>query len=109
MRQAWNSAALHNDQVCALCDVVKAFMVISNEDACAAFLSVVESYTMQNCEGEMAALDMLNKQGIVRATQPSIMMPVKRVLSKKARNRASGHIPAKVRYESCFVVCRDTC
>ncbi|CAI5728803.1 unnamed protein product [Peronospora destructor] len=96
---AWNGAAFHNDQVCAICGVVKAFMVISNEKAWAAFLSMLESCTMQNCKGEMAALDMLNRQGIVSAIQPSIMMPVKRVLSKKARNRASGHIPAKGKIE----------
>ncbi|CAI5704658.1 unnamed protein product [Peronospora effusa] len=96
---AWNGAAFHNDQVCAICGMVKAFMVISNEKACAAFLSMVESYTMQNCEGEMATLNMLNRQGIVRAIQPSIMMPVKRVLGKKTRNRASGHIPAKGKME----------
>ena len=99
LRQAWNGAALHNGQICAICGVLKAFMVISNEKACAAFLSIVKSYTMQNCKGEMSALDMLNRQGIVRAIQPSIMMPVKRVLSKTAHNRASGHIPAKVRYK----------
>ncbi|CAH0517951.1 unnamed protein product [Peronospora belbahrii] len=92
---AWNGAALRNDQICALCGVLKAFVVVTHVDACAAFVSMVESRTMQNCEGEMAALDILNKQGIVRSIQPSILMPIKRTLSKKARNRARRHIPAK--------------
>lgn len=83
-------------------------MVISNEDVCTGFMAKVESCTKQNSEGEMAALDMLNKQGIVRAIEPSIMMPVKRVLNKKSRNRASGHIPAKVRCKVVVDLCENT-
>ncbi|ETO77783.1 hypothetical protein F444_07103 [Phytophthora nicotianae P1976] len=96
---AWNSTALHPDQISASCNVVKAFMLNSNEEACTAFMTKVESRTKQNSEIEMAALDTLNKQGIVRAIEPSIMVPVKRVVNRKSRNRPSGHVPAKGKLE----------
>ncbi|POM72636.1 Hypothetical protein PHPALM_10613, partial [Phytophthora palmivora] len=96
---AWNSAALHTNQICAACDMVKAFTLNTNEEACTAFLSKVEVCTKKNSENEMAALDMLNKQGIVRAIEPSIMVPVKRVLNRKSRSRGSGHIPAKGNFD----------
>ncbi|KAL4151985.1 hypothetical protein PRNP1_008920 [Phytophthora ramorum] len=91
---AWSSAALHINQIRQVCDVVEAFTLISNSDASRAFISKVESCTKENCEREMAALDTLDKQGIVRAIEPSIMVPVRRVLNKKSRNRVNGHIPA---------------
>ncbi|KAG3119662.1 hypothetical protein PI124_g2177 [Phytophthora idaei] len=96
---AWNSAAFHTHQIRAVCNVVKTFMLDSNEEACTAFMTKVESCTKQNSEIEMAALDTLNKQGIVRAIEPSIMVPVNRVVNRKSRSRPSGHVPAKGKLE----------
>ncbi|KAL3673360.1 hypothetical protein V7S43_001076 [Phytophthora oleae] len=92
---AWSSAAFPPNQVCAVCDVVKTFMLDSNAEACTEFMSRVELCTKRNSEIEMTALDTLDKQGIVRAIEPSIILPVKRVLNRKSRSRPSGHIPAK--------------
>ncbi|GMF12605.1 unnamed protein product [Phytophthora lilii] len=91
---AWNSAALHTDQIRAVCDVVRTFMVVSDVEASSAFISKVESCTQDNSEHEMAALDTLHKQGIVRAV-PSIVVPVRRMLIKKSRNRPFRHTPVK--------------
>ncbi|OWZ20352.1 hypothetical protein PHMEG_0005247 [Phytophthora megakarya] len=96
---AWNSAAFHTKHISVICDVVKAFMLDSNDEVHASFLSKVELCTKQNSENELAALDTLNKQGIVRAIEPSIIVPVKRVLKRKSRSRGSGHIPAKGNFE----------
>jgi hypothetical protein len=57
----------------------------------------VEAFTKDQAEREMGALDTLNKEGMGRALEPSIMVPVKRVLSTKSRARVSGHVPSKVR------------
>ncbi|KAJ8569402.1 hypothetical protein ON010_g5856 [Phytophthora cinnamomi] len=94
--QAWNSAALYPDQIRTVCDVVKAFLITSNLDDSAAFISNVEACTTDNSKREVVTLDTLNKQGIVREIEPSIMVPVKRVLLKKSRSRTTAHIPAKV-------------
>ncbi|KAI9906996.1 hypothetical protein PsorP6_004035 [Peronosclerospora sorghi] len=96
---AWNSAAFPPEHVCTLCDIVKSFTVLSSDDASTAFTLKVKACTVQNCEREMAALDFLNRQGIVRPIQPSIMMPVKRILNRKFRSRACRHIPAKGRID----------
>uniref|UniRef100_M4B6U0 CXXC-type domain-containing protein n=1 Tax=Hyaloperonospora arabidopsidis (strain Emoy2) TaxID=559515 RepID=M4B6U0_HYAAE len=96
---AWNSAAFHIGQVYALCGAVEALTLISNEAARTAFMLKVAACTVRNCEREAAALATLNQQGIVGTTQPSIIMPVKHILSKKARSRASGHIPAEGKIE----------
>ncbi|KAK1948078.1 putative DNA helicase INO80 [Phytophthora citrophthora] len=100
---AWNSAALPPHHVCAVCDVVKAFMLDSTAEACTQFMSRVELCTKRNSEVEATVLDTLDKQGIVRAIEPSIMLPVKRVLNRKSRSRPtrtlSGHVPAKGKLE----------
>ncbi|KAI9995858.1 hypothetical protein PInf_012926 [Phytophthora infestans] len=96
---AWNSAALHPDQIGVACNMVKAFMLDANEEVCSTFMTKVEWRTKQNSEIEMAALDTLNKQGIVRAIEPSIMVPVKRVVNRKSRSRPSAHVPAKGKLE----------
>ncbi|KAG1693146.1 hypothetical protein DVH05_023926 [Phytophthora capsici] len=100
---AWNSAAFPPHQICAVCDVVKAFMLDSTAEACTQFMSRVELCTKRNSEVEATALDTLNKQGIVRAIEPSIMLPVNRVLNRKSHSRPtrtpSGHIPAKGKLE----------
>ncbi|KAL8008198.1 putative forkhead-associated (FHA) domain, Zinc finger, CXXC-type, SMAD/FHA domain superfamily [Plasmopara halstedii] len=97
--QAWNSAAFHPHHISAICNVVKAFVLSSNEGICAAFISNVASCTQQKSEIEMTAMDTLYKQGIVRAMEPSIMVPMKRVLSRKSRSRPSRHIPAQGKLE----------
>ncbi|CEG39544.1 hypothetical protein F443_07035 [Plasmopara halstedii] len=96
---AWNSAAFHPHHISAICNVVKAFVLSSNEGICAAFISNVASCTQQKSEIEMTAMDTLYKQGIVRAMEPSIMVPMKRVLSRKSRSRPSRHIPAQGKLE----------
>ena len=83
---------------------MEALTLISNEAARTAFMLKVAACTVRNCEREAAALATLNQQGIVGTTQPSIIMPVKHILSKKARSRASGHIPAEVRSRAFFVL-----
>ncbi|KAE8910332.1 hypothetical protein PF005_g16647 [Phytophthora fragariae] len=93
---AWSSAALHSKQIHAVCDVVKAFTIASKLDDSAAFISKVNLCTKNNSKREMVAMDALNKQGMVRAIEPSIMVPMKRVSLKKSRSRTTGHIPAKV-------------
>lgn len=75
--------------------MIETFSVLSEDDVLRRFIGHLAVVTQENSEHELAALGMLNKQGVVRPVASLIKIQTKPGVLKKIRNRAGSSTPTK--------------